>query len=299
MARPPGVREGRHAAALRSAGTGACLLLCMLAAAAAGACRTNPSRPLVVSLAETAGPPVRNAEFLDSYPRVLAVAADLIRRELQIPPLAVSLELYADQGAFETGLVRNGYDPAFARETAATMGAIGGHRRVLVNQGAFTGWSWAARTGLVAHELGHVVQYELGGGTRGTSDQWIREGFAEWLASRVLEELRLGSLSTARRAHRRIVERIGTDRLPRLSDMVTFRDWVGLQTAGRGAGVYSLAFLAVDDLVTRHGSGAFVRYFRLFASSGDRAANFQTAFGTSLEAFERGFFERLAGGLDR
>jgi hypothetical protein len=279
------------ALAARAAGV---LTAGLLLALAAASCRTSPDRPLVVSLSDAAGRPVRNAEFLDSYPRLLAVAADIIRQELQIPPLVVSLELYSDQRAFETGLVRNGYDPAFARETAATMGAIGGYRRVLVNQGAFAGWTWAARAGLVAHELGHVVQYELGGGTRGASDQWLREGFAEWLASRVLEELRLGSLSVARRAHRRAVDRLDPDRLPRFGEMITFKDWVALQTAGRGAGVYSLAFLAVDELMARHGSAAFVRYFRLFAESSDRTANFQTAFGTTLEEFERGFFERLA-----
>jgi hypothetical protein len=77
-----------------------------------------------------------------------------------------------------------------------------------------------------------------------------------------------------------------------LSDLVTFRQWV--QAGERqGSTIYALAFVAVDALIERHGIPAFIDYFKRFATSRDRRANFRAAFGEDLESFERGVTERV------
>jgi hypothetical protein len=52
--------------------------------------------------------------------------------------------------------------------------------------------------------------------------------------------------------------------------------------------------MAVDLLIARHGRAAVIDYFRLFAESEDRLANFRSAFGEDLSAFDRTFREHLA-----
>src|SRR5262249_62084198 len=52
--------------------------------------------------------------------------------------------------------------------------------------------------GGLAHELTHVVQYQLAGGRRGRSEQWLREGMADWVACQVLERLGVSSFRDER-----------------------------------------------------------------------------------------------------
>jgi hypothetical protein len=49
----------------------------------------------------------------------------------------------------------------------------------------------------------------------------------------------------------------------------------------------------VDFLLERHGVPAMLDYFRRFAASDDRAANFRAAFGEDLETFEAALSARL------
>mgnify|MGYP003399901864 CR=1 FL=1 len=62
----------------------------------------------------------------------------------------------------------------------------------LGNGDAMSSLSWASRVGTLAHELVHILQYDIAGGRRGTSEQWLREGFAEWVSLDVLQ--RIGGL---------------------------------------------------------------------------------------------------------
>jgi hypothetical protein len=60
----------------------------------------------------------------------------------------------------------------------------------LLNELRLSNLEWGDRVALLAHEMAHSFQYELGGGRRGTSDQWLREGFADWVAIGVLSASR-------------------------------------------------------------------------------------------------------------
>ena len=226
------------------------------------------------------------------YATAAATVARIFERDLGFPSFPVTFEFYPHGNAFEKKLIAIGYDVPLARATAGTMIAVGGYRGVLLNDAKFGLLPWTARVEMLAHELGHSLQYELGGGKRGTSDQWLREGFAEWLSIRVLERLDAASMATVRRDRHRDLRAAGRSSTPRLADLVTFPAWV---RAGErhGATMYVLAFLAVDFLLERHGIRAVVDYFTRFAKSDDRIGNFRAAFGEDIDRFETALAARL------
>ncbi len=168
--------------------------------------------------------------------------------------------------AYAEGLAKLGHmRTERAAEIAGYAIGVGQGERLFINDGALRGACAAVWLGLIAHELTHAAQYELSGGRRGRSEQWIREGMADWVARRVLD--RLG----VREGHGR---------------------------RERGSS-YEIAFLMTDDLIRRRGFESVVAYFRAFATSDDRSGNFSRAFGVSLEAFTGQAFERLSGDLER
>lgn len=258
----------------------AALLGCLTLAACA------PRAPWTLELpVQGDTPAARHVHEISSYDRAATAILQVFERDLGFPAFPANLRFYPGRAAFEAALLDSGYDPALARVTAGTMSAIGGYRQVLLNESALYDLSWPARVGMLAHELTHSLQYEWGGGVRGMSDQWLREGFAEWVAARVLEQLGAIRLEDVRRRKREEVRRMGGARLPRLDEMAGFEAWVTINDA-LNAAPYTYAFVAADLLVERHGVPAVIRYFQLFARSPNRVRNFELAFGESLAAFE-------------
>jgi hypothetical protein len=265
--------------------------LAMLAAAFTAACAAS-HEPQLVSLPQPGFHPVSRLGQIADYRTAAATVVSISERHLGFPSFPIAFRFYPTEKAFEQALLESGYDAALARSTARTMIAVGGHRGVLLNEGRLSRMDWVDRVALLAHETTHSFQYELGGGRRGTSDQWLREGFADWISVQVLERLADVSMSSIRHARERDVRSAGRSKVPQLSELVTFRQWIG---AGErhGATIYALAFVAVDVLMERHGVAAFIDYFTRFATSRDRVANFRAAFGEDLESFERAVTARV------
>jgi hypothetical protein len=231
--------------------------------------------------------PSRDLQLLTTYPQVLVTTLDIMRRDLRLPPVQARLAFLPDDATFEALLREIGYSPALARETAQVMTAIGGNRTILINQGRLERDGWPRRVALIAHELTHVLQYELGGGQRGTSAQWLREGFAEWVALRVMVTLdRLAGHEVRRHAIQRLRAHGGADRVPPLVALGRFPDWVAQSRGPAGPVLYDLALVSVWALLDRHGPEAVVRYFTLFSARQDRAANFLEAFGEAEARFD-------------
>ena len=234
--------------------------------------------------------PVVRAEWVASWPQALASVLDVFVTRLALPRLEVRLVFLPDDATFE-GLLREiGYDPELARSTAATMTGIGGHRRVLLNEARMADDGWPARVGLIAHELTHVLQYELGGGVRGESDQWLREGFADWVELQVLAAMGVVEVGPVRAE---LVRRTRGAHVPPLSRLATFPDWVSAHERSRHVDLYGAAQLAVDLLIDRHGVDAVLGYFRRFAASQQPEAHFAAAFGQTLAAFDQEFRRSL------
>jgi hypothetical protein len=259
-----------------------------LLAVVAASCVTATGAPRVLSSGTIKANPVARVEWIGGWDSALATAIAAIEGELG-HRIVVSVHLYPGRRAFEAALVRSGYEADFARDTARTMTAIGGHRTVLINEANLALAPWDHRLDLLAHELAHTLQYELGGGRRGTSDQWLREGFAEWVSVRVLERLQTTSLEQARHKAWFALRGRRRESPPRLDAMLTFPEWVALGQGPHASLLYDHAFAAVDFLIRQHGLSKTLRYFELFAVSADRAANFQAAFGEDLPAFEQAF----------
>ena len=256
------------------------------------ACCAVSSEPQLVTIPQPGVRPAQRLDQVHDYRTAAATVAQIFDRDFGFAPFPATLEFYPHAGAFEKRLLEVGYDAELARSTARIMTAVGGHRGVLLNDGKFSLLPWAERVATLAHELGHSLQYELGGGKRGASDQWVREGFAEWLSIRVLERLDAGSMTTVRRERQRNLRAAGRSKAPPLAALVTFPAWVH---AGEkyGQSTYALAFVAVDFLLERHGVPAVVDYFKRFATSDDRIGNFHAAFGESIISFEAALASRL------
>jgi hypothetical protein len=267
----------------------------VLAATISAACAAGVNGPHLVPLRDVPRRPSYDTGWIQDYRAAAAVAMAVMERELGIPRLdEVTLHFLADRDALRFALIGEGRQPSFASETASLMDAISGYRRVYFNLAALERLSWPARVGLIAHELTHTLQYELAGGRRGTSEQWLREGFADWVASRVLE-----SIGVVRRedfeARRAADYRAGADPLPALAEMVTFEAWMAaLSTRAKAPPVFAKAFFAVEFLIERHGASRLIDYFARFADSDDRHGHFTAAFGESITAFEQALDERLA-----
>lgn len=256
------------------------LALCLVAACA----NIGPARVLVFP--DSGIRPAASVNRIRSYDSAAASVLFVIEHDLGFDSFPIAFQFCPDAAAFEATLLESGYDRKLARDTAGTMQAIGGYRRILINESALQDQPWPSRVAMLAHEVGHSLQYEWGGGQRGASDQWLREGFAEWLALQVLERLQ-GTRASAMRSHYVDLLQSKTPSprdAPSLEEMVTFRQWVALGQRPNST-QYAQAFLSVDFLIARHGVPAVVAYFRRFARSSDRSTNFREAFGEDLRTF--------------
>ena len=226
-----------------------------------------------------------------AYSAALASVLDGLEQELALPRLDVSLVLFPSRRAFEQGLLETGYTAALAR-SASAFNAIGGARAVLINAAAADGLTRAERIRLIAHEVTHTLQYQLGGGTRGMSAQWLREGFAEWVACRVTSRLGLASFASLRSelVDQLAAARIGLPHAP-FDRLATFPQWVEAQQRYE-APLYVQAFIAVELLLELRGVPAVLRYFEQFSTAQDHQRPFVDAFGLEAAAFERAFVRR-------
>src|SRR5512136_3493862 len=83
------------------------------------------------------------------------------------------------------------------------------------------------------------------------------------------------------------VERIPSRvRLPSLSSLASFPEWVQQLRGEAGGALYEYAFVAALTLVEERGLPAVFHYFTLFAEREDPAANFLEAFGQTEAQFE-------------
>jgi hypothetical protein len=260
------------------------LLTPVLVMLAAPGCAVSHA-PQLVTVPQPGLRPVTTLDQVFDYRTAAATVAWIFQHDLGFPAFPATFRFYPHREAFEKALLDVGYDSDLARTTARTMTAVGGHRGVLLNDARLGALPWADRLALLAHEFGHSLQYEFGGGRRGTSDQWLREGFADWLSIRVLERLEVVTMASVRRERLRELRSAGRAKTPSLASLVTFPQWVRTGEQ-HGARMYALSFLAVDRLLERHGVAGVAGYFRRFAESEDRVANFRSAFGEDLETFE-------------
>ena len=260
------------------------------------AARVDPPRAIV--LEDINARTQSRAEFIDDYESALVSIAAITEKDLGLPKLQGVLHLVPDRTAFYNVLQSNGADPATARGAADTMLAVGSHRAVYVNQAAFARLNWNARLAILSHEVAHAAQYELSDGRRGTSEQWLREGFADWVQAYVLEKLQVGTMTreTILRRNSRFIAQPGMrEQLPPLSKLSNFAEWVVVANSPASKLLYPYAYVATDFLIQRHSVDQAITYFRSFATSDDRVANFRQAFCEERSAFDAALRAYISG----
>jgi hypothetical protein len=244
-----------------------------------------------VEVAPPSAPPAPIERKLDGYHDALAAILDVLEHPLGFPRVDVELVLLRDRRSFEQELLNVGYPAELAR-SASAFAAIGGARAVLVNSGIVDRFDRTHRVTLVAHELVHSLQYRFGGGTRGNSEQWLREGFAEWVSYRVTAELGLASFDAQREELLRPLTRAPFGLLPAPFDnLVTFPQWVDAQRRSQ-APLYAQAFIAAELIIEMRGVPAVIAYFERFKTTRDHQRAFTEAFEMERAEFDRAFARR-------
>ncbi len=265
------------------------LLVALIVALILGACAKQPAPIEVVRLTPPGA--VAGPGRTGQYETDLASIVDAFEQALGLPRVDVALVLFPSRRSFEEGLLEVGYTPALAR-SASAFDAIGGAQAILMNAGVVNRFERTRRVRLLAHELVHSLQYQFGGGTRGASEQWLREGFAEWVACRITSHLGLASFQSLRDDLLRSLAgaRPGLPPVP-LDALVTFPQWVEAQRRYE-APLYAQAFIAAELLVDLHGVPALVGYFERFRDTNEHERAFADAFGQDRAEFERAFMRR-------
>jgi hypothetical protein len=207
----------------------------------------------------------------------------------------VTLYLYENRRAFARGLIEAGdLAPAVAEATAQYACAISTQGKILVNAAELRHAPWPDRLRLLAHELTHVAQFALSGGRRGTSDQWLREGYADWVSFQLVDRLGLDEYARLRQEVAAQLRRARRRQpLPSLADLTAFQQWDAMRAQHGETVTYGVAFFAVEHLLKARAPEAMATYFRLFARSQDRLANFRVAFGIAFDDFARAFRDAL------
>jgi len=199
--------------------------------------------------------------------------------------------LFGSKEAFAAGLKGAGSSPALAARLAGSpnVHAVTRRRQVRVNQATTLPLSSRNRSEMVCHEVTHVFQYELGGGSRGASYQWVREGYAIYMGVVGLEHFALDTrTSVRRRALRKMRDEALLGRAyPALASLVSLKDYRDSIDRHGGRAHFAFMFLAADSLVRRTSHDAVAAYFRS-ARPGDRdlEPGFRRAFSFGVDEFQ-------------
>ncbi len=241
---------------------------------------------------------------ITGYESAVRAIAAIIATELALPlPQLLTAFVYPTRAEYRQGLVRlAGVSPVRAAAIADDSVGLGHHRRLFINDEALRGAPRSDWLGVVAHELTHTTQYELSGGRRGRSEQWLREGMAEWVRFRVLERLGEDTFLSQRECALSAVARALPalwDDPPDLLALGSPPGWSARAVRSGDRLTYGLAFLLADDLIRHRGVESLRAYFRAFADSDDRFGHFRRAFGRSLAEFQFEALDRIGVELER
>jgi len=272
------------------------------------ACASAPRIVAIPPVPEAVRAPAYGSK---DYPEVLAAIMSFMVRDLNLPAVEGSVIVYPSQASYETGVVaesekdlerlrkqlgslanqlRAEESNLAARRLAVSSVAVGMYKKVLVNEWRAGNYSWSEWLRILAHELTHTAERELVDGRFTVSDQWLREGFADWVGYKVVETFGAEKFAKSRD---HALDLIATARayqnFPSLSQLARNAEWTTwLRNRGHAA-TYGQALIAVDFLIEQKGLPAIVEYFKLFGKLNNRERNFMAAFGEPLSAFEEKF----------
>lgn len=272
--------------------------------------------PRVIPIPPPADTTPQSVEWLNrDYQHLLSAISTVMVRELSFPPIDGQVTFYSNYQTYEAGLAeefevaaqraeeRSGKREAepgrseriafSARQRAVTTAGVAINNKVLVHEISLRRYSWSEQVRVLAHELTHVLQRDLAGNGPVQWENWLVEGFADWVAYQVLDSLKVETLSKSRAEVIKTIVAGSQRELPGLAQLYSQADimtWT--RTLGRYA-AYGQGMIAVDFLVEQKGLPALLDYFRSFTKVNDRQKNFAVAFGESLADFDGRFNTHL------
>jgi hypothetical protein len=221
----------------------------------------------------------------------------LIRDRLELPfPETTIVRVYVNQTTFAEGLVRDGAQIRDEAWDRARVGiAVASPEGLFLRGDLLTTMRLSERVSVIAHELAHVSQLEMGRGGRSTPAYWILEGHADWVKYQVLELLGIRTYAESREDVRRTVLRAPTPIrfFPPLSELAGADRWTDASIRLGWAPTYGQAFLAIDMLVERYGIGSLNTYQRRFSTEADARSHWPSVFPITSSEFARQFRARL------
>lgn len=275
-------------------------------------CIAAPRTLGIPAVADAVRPPPYGTK---DYPAALAAITSVMVRDLQLPAVEGSVTVYSSQASYESGVVAeseqdlarlrqqlgarvtrlNEEEFIFAaRRFAVGSVAVGMYKKVLINDWRVNKYPWSEWIRVLAHELTHTVAKDLVEGRITTADQWLHEGFAEWVGYKVVDAFGAENFALSRK---RVLDDIAGasyyQTFPSLRQLARNSEWLTwTRTLGRPA-TYGQALVAVDLLVEEKGIPAMVEYFQLFAKVNNRERHFATAFGEPVASFDERFSKHL------
>lgn len=228
---------------------------------------------------------------------IAQVTARLIHDRLGLPfPAGTTVNLYVNEATFAEGLAREGRlqsDDAWDKSRRSI--GVASPRGLFLREDRLGSMPLIERVELIAHELAHVSQMEMGRNGRGRAAQWVREGHADWVRFRILELLELRPYDESRDRMRRTVLRSSTPIrfFPSLIDLSRGDRWTEAHNRLGYAATYGQAFLAVDRLVERYGIGKLNEFLWRFALDTDPRSHWRTVFPISFSDFVQEFRTHL------
>ena len=228
--------------------------------------------PVVISNARIFNP--RTPGEVKTIEDAMAAIMTITTRDLGLPAVEpLYIHLHNDTNAFAANAGM--YGNRLSSATVRFANAVAVENRIHVNLERTKGRSWGDLVKTLAHEYAHNIEFVFSSLYRGP--QWIREGFAEWVAAKVLHHLGWEDYATT--LHRAKLE-VGRQRgsLPALTEIENSTRWAVWAGYPNGAiHTYRLGFLAVDRLMTKSGVAGMEQYFR--------SQDFPTCFGLSWNDF--------------
>lgn len=245
----------------------------LLALAFLGCTIAEPPRIIPVSNPAVFRP--KSPQQVKSLEQAMAAVMTVCSQDLGLPVVEpFYLHLYKDANAYAA------YTFGFARlpeQIVRLTLALPQENRLHINIERTRGQPWGSLLRILAHEYAHNVEYVLISSARPWI-QWIREGFADWVAAKVLDSLGWENYSTELARARQELSRYKGS-LPKLTLVEDSRVWLNMVDQPKGKIItYKLAFIAVDKLIEKRGLSGMMNYFR--------SDDFQGSFGLTWSDFE-------------
>ena len=232
-----------------------------------------PEPPKVVTISNVPTFRPSSPEQVQTVEQAMAAIITVCRDDLRLPVVdPLNVHLYKNTASFAS----YGNAPWIFRSDVAHLAGTADKIKIHINLDKTQHLPWGRAIWVLAHEYGHNLEIDL------TSvrlhPQWFTEGFAEWVAARVVDALGWRSYDLTLRRIRLELAR-HHESIPALSNLSGDRDWMSfIRKPKGGVRAYGLAAVAVSRLIDKKGIASAIEYIR----SGD----FESAFGESKAGFQ-------------